>query len=377
MDLITYYTILGVSESASFKEIQKAYREKALAYHPDINKSSDAEQIFIRIQKAYKVLSDPDRRFKYDNDLNNYREELYKKIKNTPNKSKVKSYDNIDKKNKIKLPKPPLTWKSFCGRIFVFITVILLGIVFINDILKQIECKNESNSPKEENIDFRLKLEQQGCVKRTYDILNSHYDMGTIEEYVKLIQEPKQLQKVYDTLTIKYYLIDDFETFSSKMQASIKEFNYYKLNQLKTGDTPYKKYYKNIVNQNLNNYILIKNTPHSDVIVLLKNIQTNKVVRNVYIKSGIDYKIKNIPEGIYSLKCMYGNNWNPQKQIGQIKGCFDSDLSFSETSEKDYFDMNVQENIDGINIPSYTVTLYKVRNGNMSTKTISANQFFE
>lgn len=98
MDLITYYTILGVSESASFKEIQKAYREKALAYHPDINKSSDAEQIFIRIQKAYKVLSDPDRRFKYDNDLNNYREELYKKIKNTPNKSKVKSYDNIDKK---------------------------------------------------------------------------------------------------------------------------------------------------------------------------------------------------------------------------------------------------------------------------------------
>ena len=127
----------------------------------------------------------------------------------------------------------------------------------------------------------------------------------------------------------------------------------------------------------MNNYILIKNTPHSDVIVLLKNIQTNKVVRNVYIKSGIDYKIKNIPEGIYSLKCMYGNNWNPQKQIGQIKGCFDSDLSFSETSEKDYFDMNVQENIDGINIPSYTVTLYKVRNGNMSTKTISANQFFE
>jgi curved DNA-binding protein len=61
-----YYEVLGVSRNASQDEIQKAYRKLARKYHPDINKSRDAEEQFKRIGEAYEVLKDPGKRKRYD-----------------------------------------------------------------------------------------------------------------------------------------------------------------------------------------------------------------------------------------------------------------------------------------------------------------------
>jgi len=61
-----YYEVLGVARDASPEEIKKAYRQAALKYHPDRNKSPDAEQRFKLAAEAYDVLSDPEKRRRYD-----------------------------------------------------------------------------------------------------------------------------------------------------------------------------------------------------------------------------------------------------------------------------------------------------------------------
>jgi DnaJ-class molecular chaperone len=59
-----YYRILGVDRNADDKTIKSAYRKLARKYHPDVNKGQDAR--FKEINEAYEVLSDPEKRRRYD-----------------------------------------------------------------------------------------------------------------------------------------------------------------------------------------------------------------------------------------------------------------------------------------------------------------------
>ena len=62
-----YYDILGIPRNADDKEVKKAYRNLARKYHPDVNKEPGAEEKFKKINEAYSVLSDEQKKAQYDN----------------------------------------------------------------------------------------------------------------------------------------------------------------------------------------------------------------------------------------------------------------------------------------------------------------------
>ena len=308
MAITTYYTTLGVPESASFKEIQKAYREKALEYHPDRCKLPNAAQMFIRIQKAYEVLSDPERRLKYDNDLNAFREEMYKKRMNAGSNTQVppptnESYVIYSKKK----PKTFSIWRISTWSTFMKAVVTLFAIIFFLGLLSE-HAEKELTSP----------------VKR-----------DTVESV-------------------------------------------YRGNRLNNGDSPYIAYFgPGVFERELDNYIEVSNGTDEDAVVIFRNVWSNTIVRNVYVRAGTNYRVANLPESVLEMKCMYGNDWNPNLQSGSVAGGFERNVSFSAASNsKDYFDMRTIETAEGYSIPYYQVTLHKVRNGNMHTKSIDSNQFF-
>ena len=62
-----YYEVLGISKGAGDSEIKKAYRKKAIEFHPDKNPDNkEAEAKFKEAAEAYEVLSNPDKKTRYD-----------------------------------------------------------------------------------------------------------------------------------------------------------------------------------------------------------------------------------------------------------------------------------------------------------------------
>src|SRR6201999_452320 len=67
MDFIDYYKVLGINKNASADEIKTAYRKLARKHHPDLNPNDkEANKKFQQLNEANEVLSDPEKRKKYD-----------------------------------------------------------------------------------------------------------------------------------------------------------------------------------------------------------------------------------------------------------------------------------------------------------------------
>lgn len=165
-----------------------------------------------------------------------------------------------------------------------------------------------------------------------------------------------------------------------QQQAEVVEESKWKGNKLSNGDSPYDGYFgKGIYDYNSECYLIFKNGYSTDAIVCLENTTTGRTIRNEYIQAGSDFKMTNIPEGIYKVKTFSGNDWNPEKTLnhGEINGAFDTDLSFSTSDNpSDLIQMSITETGDGISYSTGEITLYRVSHGNMQQRNINSDEFF-
>ena len=147
---------------------------------------------------------------------------------------------------------------------------------------------------------------------------------------------------------------------------------------LKTGDTPYKDYYQTREDRNSLSEITFINYSSNDAVVMLVN-QNEEVIRHAFVSKKERYTMRRIPEGKYIAKIMFGNLWKPELDngYGNPKGGFDDDLHFQTMKWNDSFDCIFEETNEGINYPSYSLTLHTVINGNTQTKQINANNYFK
>lgn len=142
-------------------------------------------------------------------------------------------------------------------------------------------------------------------------------------------------------------------------------------NRPENGFSPYNKYFgKGIYNNSSNNYFLIKNSNKTDAVVLLVDAYSGKKIRNEYIRRGSDFRMTGIPSGTYYLQWVSGNNWSPVLKKGNLVGCFQNDISFTKTRDRDDW-MKVSYS------QGWTVTLYSVPGGDVESQKISANDFLK
>lgn len=142
-----------------------------------------------------------------------------------------------------------------------------------------------------------------------------------------------------------------------------------------TGEKPYSEFYGNgQYDRATKNSLLIRNGSATDAVVFLETLDGKKI-RHVYVKKGESFKMTQIPGGKFITKIIQGNNWNPDKSNGPNapEGGFMDDISMSKSEEYDPFDYPFPSTGHYLD---YEITLYKVKDGNMSTENINTEEMF-
>lgn len=277
-----YYIILEVKSTATFEEIKISYRILAKKYHPDKNIGNKAaEEYFKEIQQAYAILSNPEKRRKYDLKFSySTRQQSQQKnpapsVPYTGNAYQYaqqqaqyqQKYQQARQNTQQKQPEKKDNSESWQILVSVGIAMVLLYFII----------SYSSEKPKEANVPVKPLREMQND---------------------QLVAEPA---------------IGDFES----------PYSYHFGDE--TGDRESK------------NSISIMNSILSEAVVcLVENKAGGRTIRNQYMSNGSVFKMNEIPDGEYFLKVYFGKEWDREKTFlnGSIKGGFKKENVFAELNTK-------------------------------------------
>ncbi|MBA3970904.1 MAG: J domain-containing protein [Bacteroidetes bacterium] len=274
-----YYIILEVKSTATFDEIKSAYRALAKKYHPDKNTGNKAaEEYFKEIQQAYSVLSNPEKRRKYD-----LRSSYTARPQTTQRSSS---------------PSPQYTGNAYQ--------------------YAQQQAQYRQQQPREES---QKRTTQQPPIKdnaESWQILVSVGIALVLLYFIISYSAEKHIQDPGPQTTTEVIKIQQ------ELQPTIGEF-----------DSPYSHHFgEEISDRESKNNILIMNSNSYEVVICLIENKGGRTIRNQYISKGSEFKMNEIPDGEYSLKVYFGNEWDASKTFSDIsvKGGFKYDNIFAESN---------------------------------------------
>lgn len=318
MAFTNYYIVLGVSNTASFEEIKSAYRELAKKYHPDKNPGNKAaEDFFKEIQQAYAVLSNPEKRRKYDLKF---------------------SYGTPGEKTNSK------AYTQYSGNAYQYAQQ---QAQFKQQAKKTVKTKPATKPDKSEN----------------------HYILISVGIAMILLYFIISYSGEKKTIPVRQNKTENSQPVPDKEAPLINNF-----------DSPYSNYFgEEIASYESKNSLTINNSNNAEAIVcLVLNEKTPKTIRNQYMNAGTTFKMNNIPDGSYFLKVYFGSSWDPSKKHygGRVAGGFKNELGFVALNEgKESFIMRQQVLGNSTSYSSYEITIDPFKK--KETKKISEEEFFE
>ena len=316
-----YYIVLGVSNTASAEEIKAAYRELAKKYHPDKNHGNKAaEEFFKEIQQAYGVLSNPEKRKKFDLKFN------YGSTTGQPRKKSAQgpyagnAYQYAQSTAQQKQYKQPPSAKSSTGK--------------------------EKTSGKE-----------------SYQILVSVGIAMVLLYFIISYSTDKKGIPILPATTA--------ETHKKPVPAEP---------EIGMFDSPYTTYFgKEQSDDASKNYIIVNNSNGAEAVVCLVNADVSgNTIRNYYVTAATTFKMNNIPDGNYFLKVYYGNKWSAQKMMlnGKISGGFEEEIGFVKLNTgKNNFKIEQKKQGTSTSFSSFEITLNAFDTNGVEK--ITAEEFFK
>jgi curved DNA-binding protein CbpA len=417
-----YYSILGVTKESTPSEIKAAYRKLALKFHPDKNPGDPFfEKMFIEVKEAYDVLTAlHSKKEENSKSARSTTESSTKKAENQSNNTQFDQSQLIDSilvnlkniqlqsKNKTKKTVKSRNYLNYINKIlsdemvrlmqnaepqkreeFIFAILpllsffqkkegesLLMKIISIsgpdNSLIREIDRKFKENNRKQIVIEG-----VNGIVENRAIIFAILFFGVVIFLGLSFSSGTRNYNTGYGIGGRRPELIEIPSIRSLSEIPSIRTFSKWAGNKLNTGDSPYNNYFgTGVYDSQFLNEITIHNGQSTDAIVCLTEYESpNRTIRNEYIRAGESFKLTSVPNGLYSLKWFYGNNWNPDTLYMEgIQGFFDSDAGFSKSDS--YGDLiKMQQGADQYSVVE--ITLYAVQNGNMETKEINSNEFFK
>lgn len=390
------YQELGLSPSASDKDVRNAYRKLVLKHHPDRNNNSKASQIkFNNIQKAYENILES-RNLKKTGKTGLSNSKRYYRS--------VKDYFKL----RIILPKKEVVKGIFEIKIFTLHKVEDLQIK-LPPAISVVEKKaphniilNTGNVPTVAwNTTFVLLANMSGH----FELGPAHYiHLGTkyqserafISIYDEAAFKRKQkkernLNRSIITISLSAFFIimsilgynivmdqiDPDRNSNYKNPGTAREINDFRL---PTGTAPYGVYFgNNIKLKNSEHQVEFIADPYLDQVVFLVDQETDKVVRHNYIMASDTFVMHQIPDGVYYVKAFFGRDWNTEKTFGPkgFQGGFNlyrKYISFDSEDQMLHLQRDTRE--DSLAFASYRIYLFKVSGGTDAAKEIKEDRFF-